>query len=199
MELAERLRLPLVTLIDTPGAYPGVEAEERGLASELATSLARMSTLRTPIVSTVIGEGGSGGALALAVADRVLMLEGAIYSVIAPEGAATILYRDAGRAPEVSSKLKLTATELKRLGIIDEVVPESGENPDPDTLAAALAEAVMHALGDLQRKRIGRLVNERYDRYQRFGRRHARRPRRIGIPRRRLRLPRRRVASAAPD
>ena len=124
MELAERLRLPLVTLIDTPGAYPGVEAEERGLASELAASLARMSTLRTPIVSAIIGEGGSGGALALAVADRVLMLEGAIYSVIAPEGAATILYRDAARAPELSTKLKLTARELKRLGIIDEVVPE---------------------------------------------------------------------------
>jgi acetyl-CoA carboxylase carboxyl transferase beta subunit/acetyl-CoA carboxylase carboxyl transferase alpha subunit len=199
MELAERLRVPLVTLIDTPGAYPGVEAEERGLASELATSLARMSTLRTPIVSAVIGEGGSGGALALAVADRVLMLEGAIYSVIAPEGAATILYRDAARAPELSTKLKLTAAELKRLGIIDEVIPDPVENPNPDALAAALAEAVMHALGDLQRKRIGRLVNERYDRYQRFGRRHARRPRRIGLPRRRLRLPRRRVASAAPD
>ena len=101
MELAERLRLPLVTLIDTPGAYPGVESEARGLASELAASLARMSTLRTPIVSAVIGEGGSGGALALAVADRVLMLDGAIYSVIAPEGAAAILYRDATRAPEI--------------------------------------------------------------------------------------------------
>jgi acetyl-CoA carboxylase carboxyl transferase alpha subunit len=199
MELAERLRLPLVTLIDTPGAYPGVEAEERGLASELATSLARMSTLRTPIVSAIIGEGGSGGALALAVADRVLMLEGAIYSVIAPEGAATILYHDVGRAAEVSSKLKLTAAELKRLGIIDEVVPEPADNPDPEALATALAEAIVSALGDLQRKRIGRLVNERYDRYQRFGRRHARRPRRIGLPRRRLRLPRRRVASAAPD
>ena len=115
MELAERLQLPLVTLIDTPGAYPGVESEARGLASELAGSLARMSTLRTPIVSAVIGEGGSGGALALAVADRVLMLDGAIYSVIAPEGAAAILYRDATRAPEISSKLKLTARELKRL------------------------------------------------------------------------------------
>ena len=113
-----------ITLIDTPGAYPGVESEERGLASELAGSLARMSTLRTPIVSAVIGEGGSGGALALAVADRVLMLDGAIYSVIAPEGAAAILYRDAARAPEISSKLKLTARELKRLNVVDEIVPE---------------------------------------------------------------------------
>ena len=127
------------------------------------------------------------------------ILLGAAALVIAPEGAATILYRDAGRAPEVSSKLKLTATELKRLGIIDEVVPEPDETPESDALAAALAEAIMHALGELQRKRLGRLVNERYDRYQRFGRRHARRPRRIGLPRRRLRLPRRRVASSAPD
>lgn len=198
MELAERLRFPLITLIDTPGAYPGVEAEERGLASELATSLARMSTLRTPIVSAVIGEGGSGGALALAVADRVLMLESAIYSVIAPEGAATILYRDVARAPEVSAKLKLTALELKRLDVIDEVVPEPS-GADPDALATALAEAIMNALGDLQRKRIGRVVNERYDRYQRFGRRHARRPRRLVLPRRRLRLPRRRATAAIPD
>ena len=101
MDLAERLHFPLLTLIDTPGAYPGIESEERGLASEIAASLARMSSLRTPIVSAVIGEGGSGGALALAVADRVLMLEGAIYSVIAPEGAATILYHDVERAAEV--------------------------------------------------------------------------------------------------
>ena len=197
MELAERLRLPLLTLIDTPGAYPGVESEERGLASELAASLARMSTLRTPIVSAVIGEGGSGGALALAVADRVLMLEGAIYSVIAPEGAAAILYRDAARAPELSTKLKLTAQDLKRLDIIDEVIPDP-PSADPDALAAALAESVMNALGDLQRKRIGRVVNDRYDRYQRVGRRHARRPRRLNLPTRRLSLPRRRIRAATP-
>ena len=198
MELAERLRLPLITLIDTPGAYPGVESEERGLASELAASLARMSTLRTPIVSVVIGEGGSGGALALAVADRVLMLEGAIYSVIAPEGAATILYRDAARAPELSTKLKLTALELKRLDIIDEVVLEPAASADADAIAAALAGAVMNALGDLQRKRIGRIVNDRYDRYQRIGRRHARRPRRLSLPARRLSLPRRRIRATTP-
>jgi acetyl-CoA carboxylase carboxyl transferase subunit beta len=192
MEIAERLRLPLITFIDTPGAYPGVESEERGLASELATSLARMSTLRTPIVSAVIGEGGSGGALALAVADRVLMLEGAIYSVIAPEGAATILYRDAARAAELSSKLKLTALELQRLDIVDEVIPEPVA-ADPDALAAALAEAIASALATLQRKRIGRLVNDRYDRYQRVGRRHARRPRRLKFPARQFSLPRRKA------
>jgi len=188
MELAERLHLPLVTLIDTPGAYPGVESEARGLASELAGSLARMSSLRTPIVSAVIGEGGSGGALALAVADRVLMLDGAIYSVIAPEGAAAILYRDAARAPEISSKLKLTARELKRLNVVDEIVsePVTGSEADPDTAAALLADSIMNALAELQRKRIGRVVRERYDRYQRIGRRHAKRPRRrVTFPRRR--------------
>jgi acetyl-CoA carboxylase carboxyl transferase beta subunit/acetyl-CoA carboxylase carboxyl transferase alpha subunit len=180
MELAERLHLPLITLIDTPGAYPGVESEARGLASELAGSLARMSTLRTPIVSAVIGEGGSGGALALAVADRVLMLDGAIYSVIAPEGAAAILYRDAARAPEISSKLKLTARELKRLNVVDEIVPEpdAGTDADPDAAAALLAESIMNALAQLQRKRIARVVRERYNRYQSIGRRHAKRPRR---------------------
>ena len=188
MELAERLHLPLITLIDTPGAYPGVESEARGLASELAGSLARMSTLRTPIVSAVIGEGGSGGALALAVADRVLMLDGAIYSVIAPEGAAAILYRDATRAPEISSKLKLTARELKRLNVVDEIVPEpdTGTGSDPDAAAAVLGESIMNALADLQRKRIDRVVRERYDRYQSIGRRHAKRPRRLlPFPRRR--------------
>jgi acetyl-CoA carboxylase carboxyl transferase subunit beta len=186
MDLAERLHLPLLTLIDTPGAYPGVEAEERGLAAELAGSLARMSAVRTPVVTAVIGEGGSGGALALAVADRVLMLEGAIYSVIAPEGAAAILYRDTGRAPELSTKLKLTARELKRLGIIDDVVPEpsGGTGADPEAAATMLAAAITNALADLQGKRINRIVRDRYDRYQRIGRTHARRPRRI------FRLPR---------
>lgn len=181
MDLAERLHLPLVTLIDTPGAYPGVEAEERGLAAELASSLARMSALRTPIVTAIIGEGGSGGALALAVADRVLMLEDAIYSVIAPEGAATILYRDPSRAAELSTKLKLTARELKHLGIIDEVVPEpsGGAGADPTAAIAALSQAITESLASLQRKRIERIVHARYERYQRIGRRHAKRPRRI--------------------
>jgi acetyl-CoA carboxylase carboxyl transferase alpha subunit len=194
MELAERLTLPMITLIDTPGAYPGIESEERGLAAELAASLARMSRLRTPIVSAIVGEGGSGGALALAVADRVLMLDGAIYSVIAPEGAATILYRDSERAPELSSKLKLTARDLRRLHIIDEIVPEpvEGTSSDPDAAAMALANAISHALAELQGKRVDRIVKERYNRYQKFGRPHAKRPRRL------LRLmPRRRPWSKA--
>jgi acetyl-CoA carboxylase carboxyl transferase subunit beta len=187
MDLAERLRLPLLTLIDTPGAYPGVESEERGLAAELAASLARMSTLRTPIVSAIVGEGGSGGALALAVADRVIMLEGAIYSVIAPEGAAAILYRDPSRAAELSTKLKLTARDLRQMRIVDVVVPEpvGGTGADPDAAASALAAAVVAAIGDLQRVRINRVVERRYDRYQRFGRGHAKRPRRRPSLRRR--------------
>lgn len=186
MDLAERLGLPLVTLIDTPGAYPGIEAEERGLAAEIAGSLARMSRLRAPIVTAIIGEGGSGGALALAVADRVLMLESAIYSVIAPEGAATILYRDVARAPEVSAKLKLTAAELLRLEIVDEIVPEAEGNDfmAPDALSASLATAISSALASIQGKRIDRLVKERYNRYQQFGRTQTRRPRsRPRVPR----------------
>ncbi|MFT4038709.1 MAG: acetyl-CoA carboxylase, carboxyltransferase subunit beta [Thermomicrobiales bacterium] len=184
MDLAERLELPLLTLIDTPGAYPGIESEERGLAAEIAASLARMSNLRTPIVSAVIGEGGSGGALALAVADRVLMLEHAIYSVIAPEGAAAILYRDVQRAPEVSSKLKLTAHDLRQMGIVDEVVPEPAGGSFPD-LAESLATAIADALAHLQRKKAERIVNERYERYQEIGRPYARSPRRLSMLRRR--------------
>jgi acetyl-CoA carboxylase carboxyl transferase subunit beta len=184
MELAERLHFPLLTLIDTPGAYPGIESEERGLASEIAASLARMSSLRTPIVSAVIGEGGSGGALALAVADRVLMMEGAIYSVIAPEGAAAILYRDVLRAPEVSSKLKLTAYELRELGIVDEIIPEPLA-AEPESVAATLAAAIADSLARLQRKKVQRVVNDRYDRYRRVGRPYAQAPRRLRIPSRR--------------
>ncbi|MCA9880442.1 MAG: acetyl-CoA carboxylase, carboxyltransferase subunit beta [Thermomicrobiales bacterium] len=184
MDLAERLELPLLTLIDTPGAYPGIESEERGLAAEIAASLARMSNLRTPVVSAVIGEGGSGGALALAVADRVLMFEGAIYSVIAPEGAAAILYRDVERAPEVSSKLKLTAHELRELGIVDEVISEPIAGT-PEALAESLAAAISDALAQLQRKKVERVVKERYERYQRVGRSYARAPRRLKILRRR--------------
>lgn len=180
MDLAERLQFPLLTFIDTPGAYPGIESEERGLASEIAASLARMSSLRTPIVSAVIGEGGSGGALALAVADRVLMLEGAIYSVIAPEGAAAILYRDVQRAPELSSKLKLTAHELRELGIVDEIIPERF-GAHPGSTADALAAAVADSLARLQRKRVSRVVNDRYNRYRRVGRSYAKEPRRLRI------------------
>ena len=176
MRLAARLGLPLLTLIDTPGAYPGVEAEERGLAGELAASLALMSDLPTPVVAAIIGEGGSGGALALAVADRVLMQAGAIYSVIAPEGAAVILYRDPSRAAEVSAKLRLTATGLRQRGIVDAVVPEppGGARADPDAAAVLLKAAVVGAFADLQRRSPERLVSDRFARYQEVGRAYVR-------------------------
>jgi len=175
MRLAARFRLPLLTVIDTPGAYPGIESEERGLAGEIAESMALMSDLPVPIVSVVVGEGGSGGALALAVADRVLMLEGAIYSVIAPEGAAAILYRDAGRAPELAAKLKITAADLHGFGIVDAIVPEpvGGAAADPDAAAALLQGAIEHAFDDLRELKPTRLVQARAERYRSVGRRYT--------------------------
>jgi acetyl-CoA carboxylase carboxyl transferase subunit beta len=176
MRLAARLRLPLLSLVDTPGAYPGVEAEEGGLAGELAASMALMSDLPTPIVAAVVGEGGSGGALALAVADRVLMQSGAIYSVIAPEGAATILYRDPTRAAELSAKLKLTAADLLALSIVDAIVPEpdGGAGTDPDAAAVLLKSTVVQALAELARVPTDRLVRRRFARYRAIGRAYAR-------------------------
>ncbi|HEY7036140.1 MAG TPA: acetyl-CoA carboxylase carboxyltransferase subunit alpha/beta [Thermomicrobiales bacterium] len=175
MRLAARFRLPLLALVDTPGAYPGIEAEERGLAGEIAESMATMSDLPVPIVAAIVGEGGSGGALALAVADRVLMQETAIYSVIAPEGAAAILYRDAGRAPELAAKLKITAADLLGFGIVDAVVPEpsGGAASDPDQAAALLKTAIVAAFDELGAIKRDRLVQSRGERYRSVGRRFA--------------------------
>ncbi len=172
MRLAARVGLPVVTLVDTPGAYPGVEAEERGLAGEIAETLALMSGLQTSTVAVVIGEGGSGGALALALADRVLMQEQAIYSVIAPEGAAAILYRDAGRAAEIAPSLRLVAPDLRQVGVVDAIVPEpsGGARCDPDAAAAILQDAIVRHLDTLQAQPIDRLVRARFERYQRVGR-----------------------------
>lgn len=171
MRLAARFRLPVVTLVDTPGAYPGIESEERGLAGEIAESMAIMSDLPTPIVAAVTGEGGSGGALALAVADRVLIQEHAIYSVIAPEGAAAILYRDASRAPEVAERLKLTAADIRKLGIADAIVPEpaGGAKADPDAAADLLRVAITAALAELDGIKRERLVGTRFKRYRAIG------------------------------
>jgi acetyl-CoA carboxylase carboxyl transferase subunit beta len=172
MRLAEKFRLPLVTFIDTPGAYPGYEAERRGIAQALASNLQAMALLQTPIVSLVIGEGGSGGALAMAVADRVLMQEHAFYSVIAPEAAAAILYRDASRAPEVAAALKLTAVDLLRLEVIDGIVPEpaGGAHMDPAGAAESLRAALHAALAELSRHSPARLVERRYRKYRNMGR-----------------------------
>src|SRR5581483_1957476 len=133
MKLAEKFHRPVLAFIDTPGAYPGIGAEERGQARAIAVNLIEMAGLRTPIVCTVIGEGGSGGALAIGMGDRILMCENAWYSVISPEGCAAILFRDAARAQEAASALKLTAPELKSLGVIDEIInePQGGAHRDP--------------------------------------------------------------------
>lgn len=191
MRLAARLRLPVLSLVDTPGAWPGPESEAGGLAAELAASMALMSDLPTPTVAAVIGEGGSGGALALAVADRVLMQSGAIYSVIAPEGAATILFRDAERAPELSERLKITADDLLRLRLIDAIVPEpaGGAQADPETAAATLRRAVIRELTVLSARPTRRLVEDRWNRYRAIGREHAGEPARWRLPRRVGRAP----------
>lgn len=171
MDLAARLCLPIVTLIDTPGVYLGEGAEERGIASALSQCLATMSVLPVPTIAIIIGEGGSGGAIALAVADRVLMLEHAIYSVISPEGAAAILYRDAGRAPEVAESLKLTAPDLLQLEVIDGIVPEpeGGAHRDPDYAAVLVLDAIVECLAELTEYSPERLVRERYRKFRRMG------------------------------
>ena len=172
LELAAKFRIPAVTLIDTRGARADYDSERRGIAQALARNLAAMTTLPTPIVSVIIGEGGSGGALALGVADRVLMLEHAIYSVISPEGAAAILYRDAGKAEALSEALKLTAHDLRRLGVIDAVVPEppGGAHLDHAAAAAGVRQHVVAALRSLRRVPPGHLLRHRYAKYRHMGR-----------------------------
>jgi acetyl-CoA carboxylase carboxyl transferase alpha subunit len=171
MHLAAKFRLPLVTFIDTPGAYPGFDAEQRGIAQALAQNLQAMALLPTPVVAVVIGEGGSGGALAMGVADRVLMQEHAFYSVISPEAAAAILFRDASRAPEVAAALKLTAADLLRLGVVDRVVtePPGGAHLDPEAAADAVRRELLAALAGLSRTSPNRLVDRRYKKYRQIG------------------------------
>lgn len=171
MKLASRLRLPVITFIDTPGAYLGIESEERGLASALSECLAVMSVLPVPVVSVVIGEGGSGGALAFGVADRVLMQENSVYSVIAPEGAAAILYRDASRAPDVAESLKITAQDCLQLGVADALVeePTGGAHIDPDGSATLLLDSVLWALSEVQSMGRRKRVDERYKKFRQMG------------------------------
>jgi len=171
MKLAERAGRSILTFIDTPGAYPGLGAEERGQAEAIGHAIETMSRLRVPVVSTVLGEGGSGGALAIGVANRVLMLEYATYSVITPEGCASILWRDGARSAEAAEQLKLLARDAKRLEIIDEVVPEpaSGAHRRPRVAAAALREAIRAQLADLHRLSADELVAQRYERFRALG------------------------------
>jgi acetyl-CoA carboxylase carboxyl transferase subunit alpha len=171
MRLAEKFRLPVIALIDTPGAYPGVGAEERHIAESIAVNLCEMMLLRTPIVASVIGEGGSGGALGIGVADRVLRLENAYYSVISPEGCAAILWKHRSHAPEAAEALKLTAADLKDLELIDEVIPEplGGAHQDHDLAARNLRTALLGHLDQLKKKPIDTLLEERYEKFRRMG------------------------------
>ena len=171
MKLAEKFQRPVLCLIDTPGAYPGVDAEERGQAEAIARNLLEMAKLEVPVVAVVIGEGGSGGALALGVADRVLMMENAIYSVISPEGCASILWKDASQAPKAAAALKLTAPHLLELGVIDGIVKEplGGAHSDFDAAAAALKDAIIEAFSELSDLSAEQLVEERYQKFARMG------------------------------
>jgi acetyl-CoA carboxylase carboxyl transferase subunit alpha len=171
MELAEKFGKPVVTFIDTPGAYPGIAAEERGQAEAIARNLRAMAALRTPIVAVVTGEGGSGGALAIGMGNRVLMLQHAVYSVISPEGCAAILWGDAAKAPEAAEIMKITAADLRRLGVIDGVVaePPGGAHRDWEATATALREALRTHLADLRTRSAEALVSERYERFRRIG------------------------------
>ncbi len=171
MQLAAQFHTPVVTLIDTPGAYPGLGAEERGQSEAMARNILEMSVLPTPIISVVIGEGGSGGALALGVADRVLMLENSVYSVISPEGCAAILWKDATQRERAAEALKITATDLTRLGLIDEIIPEplGGAHFDPEAAGEALRASLIRHLGELRRFRPEKLVRRRSEKFAAMG------------------------------
>lgn len=171
MRMAEKFNLPVINLVDTPGAYPGVGAEERGQFEAIAVNLFECATLGTPIVVVVIGEGGSGGALALAVGDRVLMLENAIYSVISPEGCASILWRDAAKNKEAAEALKLTAQDLYQFKIIDEIIPEplGGAHMDYQKTADNVKEAILRNLTELKKIPISELIEMRIKKFQNMG------------------------------
>jgi acetyl-CoA carboxylase carboxyl transferase subunit alpha len=171
MRQAEKFHRPVVTLIDTPGAYPGIGAEERGQAEAIATNLREMARLRTPLVSVVIGEGGSGGALALGVTDRILMLEHAVYSVISPEGCAAILWRSAEHRDKAAEALRLTSANLKELGVCDQIVPEppGGAHGDWDGAARNLAAALVRTLDELGGIPMDELLDRRWSKYESIG------------------------------
>ena len=172
MKTAEKFGFPVITFIDTPGAYPGVGAEERGQSEAIGRNLAEMSTLRVPVVCVVIGEGGSGGALAVAVGDAVLMLQNAIYSVISPEGCASILWKSADKPGEAAETLGITAPRLKSLGLIDRIVnePLGGAHRDPDAMMGNLRKAIAETLRELQDQSLDALLERRIDRLMAYGR-----------------------------
>ncbi len=172
MRLAEKFCRPILTFIDTPGAYPGIGAEERGQAEAIAHNLREMAKLRTPVIATVTGEGGSGGALAIGIGNRVNMLEFAVYSVISPEGCAAILWKDAAKNREAAEAMKLTAQDLAELGVVDEIVPEivGGAHADPVAQAEVLGDVLARQLEELDALDSAGLVQDRHDRFRKLGR-----------------------------
>src|SRR6202049_1209575 len=171
MELAAKFSRPIISLIDTLGAYPGLDAEERGQAEAIAYNLREMSRLGVPVIVVVIGEGGSGGALGVAVGNRVYMLQNAWYSVISPESCAAIIYRDSARAPEAAAALKITAPDLLKLGLIDGIIPEPGEgaHTDPDAAAEAVRTTLRASLAELCGLTPRQLIDDRYDKFRKMG------------------------------
>jgi acetyl-CoA carboxylase carboxyl transferase subunit alpha len=171
MRVADKFKRPIVTLLDTPGAYPGIDAEERGQAEAIALNLREMARLRVPFISIVIGEGGSGGALGLGLANRVYMLENATYSVISPESCAAIIYRDSAKAPQAAAALRLTTPDLIELGIVDGSIPEpeGGAHENPDAAAETLRDMIRHSLRELSRLTPEQLVKDRYEKFRRMG------------------------------
>ncbi len=171
MELAAKFGRPVITILDTMGAYPGLDAEERGQAEAIAYNLREMARLGVPVICIVIGEGGSGGALGVAVGNRVYMMENAWYSVISPESCAAIIYRDSARAPEAAAALKITATDLLELGLIDAIIPEPGEgaHTDPDASAEAVRAVLRKGLQELSGLAPRQLIDDRYEKFRRMG------------------------------
>lgn len=172
MRMAERFKLPILTLIDTAGAYPGIEAEEKGQGEAIAKNLSEMFGFKVPIVSVIIGEGGSGGALGIGVADSVLMLENSVYSVISPEGCASILFNDASKAPEAAKSLKMDAISLKKLGVIDDIIeePVGGAHRDVVKMAQNLKEKVILEFKKVDKYSVKELLNKRYEKFRKMGR-----------------------------
>lgn len=171
MKIAEKFNKTVLTFVDTQGAYPGLDSEERGMGEAIARNIFEMSGLKTPIITTVIGEGESGGALAIAVADRVLMLENSVYSVISPEGSASILWHDATKVEKAAKILKLTARDLLRFNVIEEIIsePKGGAHRDHETVAAGVKEAILRHNSELKKLPVARLVQKRYERFRKLG------------------------------
>jgi acetyl-CoA carboxylase carboxyl transferase subunit alpha len=171
MQLAEKFGRPILTFVDTPGAYPGIGAEERGQAEAIAYNLREMGKMTVPILVTVTGEGGSGGALAIAIGNRVNILENAVYSVISPEGCAAILWKDAGHAPEAADAMKLSAQDLFELGVVDKIIPEppGGAHTDHAQMAGILSEYLFNDLQELKKLSADELIQDRYEKFRSMG------------------------------